>query len=338
MNLKRARGSFNIKVSRDVIHHRVSPQERLMLVDHKLFAYLLYRAGSALHLPIHRIPMRDACDFVDSKPETVIESLRRLGQVRIDIAYNSNDGWPHKAVLHFLSFDASSTRDGKLQYAFDPMMLSVLKDPRVYAKLSILEVGEFESRAGLRLYQVMSLRAGCTYNRTWTVEVDELKAVLGAPPKMRWGNFVKLVLQPAVEECNRVSRFNLKVEFIKSGRSHAVQEVHFYPLTKFAEGQQLVMAPPKRFGARDVPDVWEPDVDQPLSISAEARERAAALIGGTTLELAGLERDFSEAMTGRVVHDLDGTFLGWCSLKAARLTDRIVQEADDDEFIKFLNG
>ena len=325
-----------VVVPAEVVMHRC--KGGLTLIDHKLFRFLLNRAWRRLDAPIHEIPAKDALDFLETDPDTLRGNLRRLGQVNIEITYNRH-GEQHVAVMRFLSFDACRVRDGKLRYAFDPLLLPFLRDPRVYTRISVQDIREFSNLGALRLYEVMQLWDGRRHDRTWVVQVDELKTVLGCDADMTWKNFNRRVLRPAVKEVNERASFELDVTYVKSGRSHTVEKV------EVSVGKPIrrdFLAPPQTFSKqRDEVDIWdqrERSRDDLLVIGEETLTQAERMVMGTSLDVGELEYAWREQMTGRLVRNPDENFKDWVRLKVGQQNDPELKDVDEDAFGDFLEG
>lgn len=324
-----------VVVPAEVVMHRC--KGGLTLLDQKLFRYLLNRAQRRLDAQVHEIEAKDARDFLETDPLTLVDSLRRLGEVSIEISYNRH-GEQHVPHMQFLSLDCSRTRDGTLTYAFDPLLLPFLKDPRIYTRIFIHELREFSTRGALRLYEVMKLYDGRRHDRTWVVQVDELKTVLGCEPSMTFKNFNARVLRPAIEEINERTPLQIEVDYIKTGARHVVESVR---LRLVDEHRDFLTPPPFSVRAKRDEDIWatvERERRAVLEIGDETRGQAERMVSGTGLDVGELERAWREQMTGRLVRNPNENFKDWIRLKVGQQNDPEMKDVDDEAFGDFLEG
>jgi Initiator Replication protein len=309
-----------VKKANSVIMHRALGV--MQATDEKLFNYLLNRGYNRLHSrdPIHRIPMADAVEFLKVPVSAINESLRRLGEVHIEIDYEDTaSGEKRMMVLHFLSFDSTTSSNGILEWAFDPMLNELLREPRIYAILNLKTIRKFKTLAGERLYEKMMVQNAMTLNKTWRVSVgDFYKFCNQFNDEARFTNFRNRVIIPAVEEVNEYAPFSVEVSYIRDpGRGRKVQWIEFTPVPKSA---QDLLAPPKsavRKVARDKRsiDLFDNRTDEErgssLVVSEQAYEAAQGMLEGTDLDLAKISGEFIDFAQTRVIRDIDQQFLNF---------------------------
>lgn len=330
-----------LKKSQSVVMAREHGGE-IDLVDRKLFNYLLQRAyPSLMERQVHRIPVQDALEFLcHTSTSRLHESLDRLGTVSIEIEYEDDAGIRHSARAHFLSYDLSRAADGVLQFAFDPLLLQFLWEPKVYASLSLHRVRSFRGAHASRLYEVMAL-----YHRRfsphWRISVDDLRAFFRVEDShARWDNFRRKVIERAVDEVNRIADFEVSVEYVRGGRGGRIVEVVFTAAAKsharLMEARAMI-DPVGRVG-RDVRDCHTVDLldgrtdaerGGPAVVSVLALEQAREMAGGT---VAHYEQEWREEMRGRVVRDPDLSFLRWLDMRLQREQDALLADLNEDTF------
>lgn len=336
-----------VKKANAVIMHR--PQGEMLVEDNQLFNYLLNRAYNRLSSrdPIHRIPLSDAIEFLGNGAtvQTVNESLRRLGEVNIEIDYeDSITGEQRMAMLHFLSFDSTTSRGGILEFAFDAMLLEFLREPRFFANLSLSSIRRFKTLAGERLYEKMMVQNATQLNKTWRVSVSEFFKFCGQfNDEARFTNFRNRVLVPAVDEVNQHAPFSVEVRYIRDpGRGRKVQWIEFTPVPKTA---QDLLAPPKaavRKIARDKRsiDLFDNRTDEErgssLVVSEQAYAAAEGMIEGTELELGKIEQEFRDFAQKRVIKDVDQQFLNFVQTRIEKASNPEFGALSDDIIADFL--
>lgn len=327
----------NVKKANSVVMHRAKGQ--LQAVDHKLFNYLLNRAYYKIRDPYHRIPVRDAIDYLgpDANINTVNESLRRLGEVHIEIDYEEMTGEKRLVGMHFLSYDTCRAVGGILTFVFDPLLLPFLYEPKIYAQLSLQDLRNFKTLAGERLYEKMMLHHKRSYDRTWNVPIEELYEFCGVPMDARLDNFKKRVIDPAVNEVNEYAPFNLKVAF-DGGRGRKTNLAQF---TIVAKNHQDMMSPlrvasktqklPQDTRSIDLFDgKTASERGSTIVISEQAYADAEQLVEGTELSVDIIERQWREYVDGRRLRDADLQFLSWVAMQVEKTKDSQLAKVNDD--------
>lgn len=331
-------GRGNVKKANSVVMHRAKGQ--LQAEDHKLFNYLLNRAYYRIREPSHRIPVRDAIDYIGNGANinTVNESLRRLGEVHIEIDYEEMTGEKRLVGMHFMSYDTCRAVSGILTFAFDPLLLPFLYEPKIYAQLSLQDLRNFKTLAGERLYEKMMLHHKRSYDHTWTVTLDEFFGFCGVPPDSRLDNFKKRVVDPAVNEVNEYAPFNLKVEF-DGGRGRKTNLVKF---TIVAKNHQDMMSPLRTSSSRSkkLPqdtrsiDLFDGKTvgerGSVIVISEQAYAEAEQLITGTDLSVDVIERQWREYVDGRRLREPDQQFLNWVAVQVEKTKDSELAKVSND--------
>jgi hypothetical protein len=330
----------NVKKANSVVMHRAKGQ--LQAIDHKLFNYLLNRAYYKIRHAEHRIPVRDAIDYLgpDANINTLNESLRRLGEVHIEIDYEEMTGEKRLVGMHFLSYDTCRAIGGILTYVFDPLLLPFLYEPKIYAQLKLQDLRNFKTLAGERLYEKMMLHHKRSYDHTWTVPIEELYEFCGLPKDSRLDNVKKRVIDPAVNEVNEFAPFNLKVSF-DGGRGRKTNLAQF---TIVAKNHQDMMSPLRVTSAKahKLPqdtrsiDLFDGKTAEQrgssivIVISEQAYAEAEELIKGTELSVDAIERQWREYVSGRRLRDADQQFLNWVAVQVEKAKDSELAKVNDD--------
>ncbi len=132
----------------------------LHAVDITFFNYLVARTHPYPRPGmIYHIPLKEALEFMQfDRVNKVHESLSRLGQVMIEIDYTDDNGQTNTLRSHYLSSESSHAESGILRFAFDPILVHFLDDPKVYGQISINRSFDLKTLAAKRLYEFMCLQ------------------------------------------------------------------------------------------------------------------------------------------------------------------------------------
>ena len=201
--------------------------------DEKLFNYLLNHAGYSRSA--HHIVQVDAViAFLGSHatPRSVADSLFRLTATKIDIAGYEPDPEtgemkPWVGSFSRLEFKYSGIRGGTIIYAFSSLLretINLTDPPAPFALLDLSEVRQFKTVAGGRLYEWLSLKAHRKWDRGYQVTKEQFVRLLGDTRYTaigpdghivipRWDNYVKHVVNPAVQELREIAGFDVSVVF-----------------------------------------------------------------------------------------------------------------------------
>lgn len=323
-------------------------QHELDLTDAKMFNFLLQHAYKRIgDQPIHQIPVRDALNYLGHRRLATLEqSLSNLGKVKIEINYQQ-DGVPHAVSCHFLSYDVSRAENGILQYAFDPILLRFLWQPKVYARINMKFLQQFKTVHGAKLFEIMSLYQN-RYSRVWMVSIDELKAQLGVQDATydRFDNFRRRILDRAVAEVNTYAAFNVDMEMIRSGRGGKCTSIKFSIVEKVISGPSASIDHLHSTGWRD------PNTVDFIDGKTDTERGSSLVISTATLGMAqqtidenqdvsldSLEQrvcEWRDQALGEIVRDSDENFMQWLNFKISKLQQTDFAPVDDQIFMNLL--
>jgi len=316
--------------------------------DMSLFTYLMWRTYSDI-VPgaIHRLPVKEVMEYLRiDRISKLQSSLERLGKGTLLIDYEDDEG-PRSMYCHYLSSDVSSTGNGMLVFAFDPILVQFLYEPKVYATVSVSRLRDFKSIPSQRLYENMSLQFRKKHPE-WHTNVEELRKVFQTGERnARFDNFRTHVIDKAVEEVNLIAEFDVLVEYVRGGRGGGVVEVVFKAVSK--SHKRLIEAASTRLstGVRKKPsDIHTVDMldgktfeerGGPAELTSEAIEVARDLIpeGG---DINLLVSEWRESTRGRTLTDPDEHFVSWLKLKLGQEDDPLLRDIDGDVFGTLLGG
>ena len=325
----------------------------LDLVDRKIFNYLLNRVYGEVRLgeaTIHRVPVADVLEFLShSSTDRLHESLSRLGRVEILIDYVDEANVPNSAKAHYLSYNMAMAADGWIHFAFDPILIGFLHNPKIFATLSLAHMRRFRSVYAMKLYEIMALYVNRHFP-VWTPTVEEFREQMGIGDAYdRFDNLRKRVVEAAVEEVCAVAPFDVEVECLKSGRGGKVTSLRF---TARHKGPETLLdmslsgtAPTGRLPSPrrdpntiDLIDGMTDAERSPLGIGAEMVARARAMIsaaddGGTVDAYVAA---WHEESCGRRIRDPDRHFRVWLEMTLAKKREADLSILEDDTFSTLL--
>ncbi len=318
-------------------------QHDLDLSDQKMFNFLLQKSYSKLtDRPIHEIPVSDVLNFLKHTSVARLEgSLRKLKNTTIDIDYQE-DGKEHSVSCHILSFDVSKAEDGILTYAFDPILLRFLYEPKIYARINMHFFSQFRTSYGAKLFEIMTFFQH-RHHRTWSVSIAELKRSLGVADDQypRFDNLKRSVIEKAISEVNALSPFGIKAEYIKGGRGGKVVEVRISVIPRSelepqsAEKSASSLSKSKR--DPDTIDLLDGQTDiereEQLTISEETLEEGRQLLiksGRNPEEIETKIDQWRDALSGETVSDPNLNFLRWLSIHLEKEEDDTLSILDND--------
>lgn len=205
------------------------PRELIQVTGHQALTLAARRAITILWHNAHRQGIEE------SKRYTI-----ELSELR---PHNSHDNAPiEEAVLQLMKTIISVTRDngsvrrvqflggndmsdsrrphGVLTYVFDPYLIEILQDSKIWGKISLPVLMAFSSKYTISLYENVAQWTGLNNKKSATFTIDELRNLLGVEPE-KYPLFAGLnqrVLGPALAEINAMAPFNIGVLIIKTGR------------------------------------------------------------------------------------------------------------------------
>jgi len=198
--------------------------------DRKLWTFLLHTVWDELgETVVHEIPIRDITRIfrdLHSRHHTdwIWESAERLADTKVRWIRTEGDK-RYKGVGHLFSAETEEElrERGTLRFNFPPLLIPILKDPRRFARLRTHFLIELSGKYAVTLYELLEsvankaipdLRASVEKLRQW-LKVPEGKL-------LRWQDFRRYVLEPAVKQINANptgAGFQVQMRLVKEGRA-----------------------------------------------------------------------------------------------------------------------
>jgi hypothetical protein len=266
-----------MRVHREVIKHSaaVQIQSRITLLQRRAWNELLFHAYNELpNEERHHIDLATLMARLEyhSKDESYLqEILERL--VTCEVKWNllgKDDQWEW-GVTTLLA--EAKIRNGTLTYAYGPELRERLHNPRMYARLNLDMQNKFESKYAESLWEhcVDYFDIRRSEGETPFIELDTYREMMGVEEGMypQFKRLNELVIKKPVKEINKVTNFQVTVDYKKSGRK--VQALKFKVKLEQTlpglEGGQLSLLPeiddiPQvvrelKYAGLNVDDAWE---------------------------------------------------------------------------------
>jgi hypothetical protein len=201
----------------------IRPAQELSLHDRRVFNLLIEHAGSAIgENRRHRVPISYLRGPRHNGSERVGDSIRRLMTTLVQIPMLDDNERPAVQETTLL---AESTRTideddprGMVVYAFSAALRDIILQSRYWGRIKAYVMFAISSKYTLALYEAVCLRA----NRQAAQErftVEDFRGLLDVPDGklLEAFNLIKWAVQPAVNELNALSDFNVVVDLVREG-------------------------------------------------------------------------------------------------------------------------
>ncbi|QDA35760.1 replication initiation protein (plasmid) [Paracoccus liaowanqingii] len=198
----------------------VDGAEKLTLNARRAFNLLLHNAhGPDMAIPHKRftIPLT-ALKFSHAGNERLAQAIKSL--MRTIVTIRSPDRVELVPLLGRTTIADRKNDRGYLTYEFDPVLVELLRDSQIFAKLQLDVIHAVSSKYALALYEIVAKRARLSYVRSETFDIDQFRTMLGveAGKLGTYSNLLKFAIRPAFEEVNRLAEFHAAFEPLKVGR------------------------------------------------------------------------------------------------------------------------
>ena len=196
---------------------------KMSLRGAKLFHLLIQSAGvDVTEQKTHRIPLASLNDtFHISIPE-LVDLVDELHTTTLKLKLTDSKGRRYTKsgpLLSDVEWEEEDQSQAEIRFEFSPALRRAIANSNHWAVISKRAVLSFESRYSLRLYTVLSLRAGLR-KTSEDFSLDDLREILGVPDgKLKdWKNLNMRAVAPAIAEINQLAGFHAGFIPIKQGR------------------------------------------------------------------------------------------------------------------------
>jgi len=212
----------------------------LSLVARRVFNLLLDAAHSNLRTIgfEHEISWKDLRGGHKSN-NRVRQAIRQLMTTVVEVQQEHPDGSSEFKAVQLLGGNSlevgrrrRTSTDPMFRYRFDPRLIEVLLESRIYAILKKEVMLSFESKYALALYELIERRRNLKYKTSDEFTVDDIRALLDVPDGKYDKNFhdlAKRVITPAIEEVNHLCDFTVGMVPLKDGRKVTGLRLCWFP-------------------------------------------------------------------------------------------------------------
>lgn len=197
----------------EMVDMRFPAGGKMSLRGAKLFHLLVQAAGvDVAEAQTHRITLAALNETFHLSVSELIDLVDELHTTTLKLRLTDTKGRQYTKsgpILSDVEREDEEEHQAELRYEFSPALRKAISNSTHWAVISKRAVLAFESRYALRLYTVLSLRAGMRKtSQDYTLE--ELREVLGVPEgKLKeWRNLRAKALERAVAEINHLAGFH----------------------------------------------------------------------------------------------------------------------------------
>lgn len=190
----------------------------LSLTDRRIYNQLIGNAWGNLDKPHqHVIPKAELQNTLHKGTERLEDSIKKLMTAIVEVRVSNRGKWETKRVQLLGGNVVPDADDGLVRYDFHPIMLQIIAESRVFARLHKKIMFALSSKYSLTLYEMIQKRGNMAKNFE-EMTIDEFRAFLGVPPNKltSWINFKNFAITPAVKEVSDLSDYLVTVEPIKA--------------------------------------------------------------------------------------------------------------------------
>jgi len=192
----------------------------LTLQDRRVFNILVQNAwgpklGDSQHwFEIGTGELREGTD----RNKRLKDTIERLMQT-ICVVVDDNGEFETRTPLLSSNKLQIDTNRGVFRYKFTDELCSLLKDSTIFAKLDLEVMRSFRSKYAFSLYEAISRRVRMK-KFTEELTLNEMRELLGVENNKltTYSNLHKFAIQPALDEVNAITPYNVSIVPKKKGR------------------------------------------------------------------------------------------------------------------------
>lgn len=207
----------------EVVDMRFPAGGRMSLRGGKLFHLLIQAAGVEIaEATSHRVTLAALNEtFHVSIPE-LVELIDELHTTTLKLKLTDAKGRKYTKsgpILSDMEREDEDQGQAELRFEFSPTLRRAIANSNHWAVISKRAVLAFDSRYSLRLYTVLSLRAGLR-KTSEEFTVEELREMLGVPvgKLTDWKSLRRRAIEPALAEINQLAGFHAGFVPLTRGR------------------------------------------------------------------------------------------------------------------------
>lgn len=254
----------------------------------KLFHLLVQAAGVEVAQEVtHKIPLALLNDTFHIAVPELMELIDELHTTTLKLKLTDTKGRRYTKsgpILSDVEREDEANTQAEIRFQFSPTMRKTIANSSHWAVVSKRAVLAFESRYSLRLYTVLSLRAGLR-KTSEDFTVEDLREILGVPAGKlaRWQDLKTWALDPAISEINQLAGFHAGFVPLRRGRRIVGVTLSWGLKDRSARVEALKELDRSKVGRKA-----RRDGSADLIVEAEGRQREVL---ATALSAAGAQRN-----------------------------------------------
>ena len=207
----------------EIVGMRFPSGGRMSLRAAKLFHLLIQFAGAKIadHMQ-HRVALATLNESFHTSADELVDLIDELHTTTLRMQLTDAKGRRYTKsgpILSDVEREEETDAQAEVRFEFSPAMRQAIANSTHWAVISRRAVLAFESRYALRLYTMLSLRAGLR-KATEQFSEDDLRELLGVPSGKlkRWQDLKTWAIEPALAEVNHLTGLIAGYTPIKRGR------------------------------------------------------------------------------------------------------------------------
>lgn len=207
----------------EMVDMRFPAGGKMSLRGAKLFHLLVQSAGVDVAEPItHRITLATLNETFHVPIPELVELIDELHATTLKLKLTDPKGRRYTKsgpILSDVEREDEGQGQAEVRFEFSATLRRAIANSSHWAVISKRAVLAFESRYSLRLYTVLSLRAGLR-KTSEDFTIEDLREILGVPAGKlaTWKNLRLRALDPAMAEINQLAGFHAGFVPLKRGR------------------------------------------------------------------------------------------------------------------------
>jgi len=207
-------------VAGEVADIRFARGNGLSLLGSKLFVGLMEQAGAKICDQVEHRAMIRELNWSHRDLSEIEDTIRELQRTIVELTVDTSRGKVRKSGPVLTDVERpEDTSQGEIAWEFSKTFRSVVRNSNHWAAVSSRAIFAMESKYAVWLYQLLALRAG-RKQMAHDFELFDLRERIGATAKsmVRWQDFKRRCLEPAVAEINHLTGIIVTWTPIKKGR------------------------------------------------------------------------------------------------------------------------
>ena len=207
----------------ELIDMRFPSGSSMSLRGGKLFHLLIQAAGvDVAEDRTHKITLASLNETFHVNVPELIQLINELHTTTLNLKLTDSQGRRYTKtgpIISDVEREDEATDQAEVRFQFSPAMRKAIANSNHWAVISKRAVLAFESRYALRLYTVLSLRAGLR-KTSEDFTLEDLRNLLGVPhgKLLKWQDLNAWAIEGAIAEVNQLAGFHAGYVPIKRGR------------------------------------------------------------------------------------------------------------------------